>query len=108
MIEISSLIREDREFLEYEATLRSRILGKCEYPIAVNGLSGGAEDAFLVESVRSAYLAGTPSVLVLVPNDAERERVTGVLLSSGIDARAYRFSANQSFGCQPIAPLIVA
>ena len=90
MIEISSLIREDREFLEYETALHSRMLGRCEYPIAVNGLSGGAEDAFVIESIRSAYLAGAPSVLVLVANDSERERVVGTLLSSGIDARAFK------------------
>ncbi|MBR2342939.1 MAG: transcription-repair coupling factor [Clostridia bacterium] len=86
MIEISTLIREDREFSEYERTLLAALSKPKAAPISVSGLSGGAEDALIVESVHTAALrsAGT---LVLLPTEAECERVHSMLTLAGIYAR---------------------
>ena len=59
-------------------------------PIAVNGLGGGAESAFVVEAVRDAIAISGRPVLILVENEAERVRVTEQLKTSGINAEGYK------------------
>ena len=55
----------------------------------INGLSGGAEDAYLSESVRELSGRGVPA-LILVPTDAARHRVAEYLLGEGIRALEYK------------------
>ena len=59
-------------------------------PIAVNGLTGGAESAFLAEAVREAReLSGAP-VLLLVESEGERGRLTDYLSAAGLNAAGYK------------------
>ena len=59
-------------------------------PIAVNGLSGGAESAFLCEAVREAISLAKSPVLILVENESEVTRVTDLLRGAEISAVAYK------------------
>ena len=89
MQKITKLIRSDSEFKSFLSTMREAYLGEC-LPIAVNGLGGGAESAFVVEAVRDAIgISGSP-VLILVENESERQRVTEMLKMSGINAVGYK------------------
>ena len=89
MLNISSLIRQDGEFLASVETMREAFSKSVPLPVAINGLSGGAEDAYLVEAVKEARrLAKT--VVVLVGNDAQRERVNALLCRSGVNSVSYK------------------
>ena len=90
MQKITGLIRSDGEFISFLSTLRSAFSSSERLPIAVNGLSGGAESAFICEAVRSAKeLTGMPT-LVICETDSERRRITDILLASGIRAVGYK------------------
>ena len=89
MNKITSLIRTDSEFKSFLSTMREAYLGDC-LPIAVNGLGGGAESAFVVEAVRDAIGISSSPVLILVENESERQRVTEQLKMSGINAVGYK------------------
>ena len=86
---ISSLIRQDGEFLASVETMRDAFYKNLPLPIAINGLSGGAEDAYLIEAVKEACRL-TKTVLVLVGNEEERERVCSLLCSRGVNALSYK------------------
>ncbi|MBQ9084192.1 MAG: transcription-repair coupling factor [Clostridia bacterium] len=89
MLNISSLIRQDSEFRASVDAMRESYAAPLHLPISVNGLSGGAEDAYLVEMVKEAReLSG--SVVVLVGNDEARDRVCALLSGAGIKALAYK------------------
>lgn len=89
MLNISSLIRQDGEFPASVETMREAFSKTLPLPIAINGLSGGAEDAYLVEAVKEATQL-TKTVVVLVGNDAERERVNALLFRQGINSVSYK------------------
>ena len=66
MQKVTKLIRADGEFSGFVRCLVSAFSSKEHLPIAVNGLSGGAESAFLAEAVREAVaISGSP---VLFPS----------------------------------------
>ena len=90
MRKITSLIAEDREFgASIDAVLTE--LGKAEpAPIAVNGLSGGASYAYITEMVASLYKKTGAPILVLAEDAAERDKILGILASSGVRALAYK------------------
>ena len=88
MSKLTRLIREDREYRGFAATFAEAMVSAVPLPIAINGLSGGAEDAFLAESVADAASVG--KVIVLTSDETERERVTAKLLASGCNCRAYK------------------
>ena len=90
MQKITQLIRTDKEFFAFLSTLRGMYSADECLPIAVNGLSGGAETAFLAEAVRSALeLSGKP-LLVLVESESERIRISEALRLSGIETLGYK------------------
>ncbi len=90
MERLTGLIRADREYRNFVLSLGETFRKDDSLPIAVNGLSGGAEDAFLVESVVEARKLSPSPVLVLVGSETERERVIALLLTAGISAVGYK------------------
>ena len=90
MKNITKLIRSDKEFFAFLNCLRSGFSAEEALPIAINGLSGGAETAFIIEAVRSAVEISKRAVLVLVPNESERIRVCAALSAAGIRALGYK------------------
>ena len=90
MKRITSLIRADGEFSGFLACL-SDAYGSAEaLPIAVNGLTGGAEAAFLAEAVREARAISGRAVLVLTESEGEREKAVKLLSSVGLNALGYK------------------
>ena len=68
---ISGIIRHDKEFKAFVDTLRSDINAKTPLPIVINGLSGGAVDAFVTEAVKEV-ISLSRHVIVLTADDAQR------------------------------------
>ena len=90
MQKITKLIRSDGEFKDFLSCMRVAYSDKSGLPIAVNGLTGGAESAFIAEAVREAKkLSGLP-VLLLVESEVERARLTDYLCAAGISAAGYK------------------
>ena len=83
-------IRADREYDGFLTSLAEQYRKDLPLPIAVNGLSGGAEDAFLAESVIEASRLSDVPVLVLVGSESERERVVSLLSDTGLSVAAYK------------------
>ena len=90
MQKITSLIRSDSEFQSFLSCVRDAYNADECLPIAVNGLSGGAESAFLAEAVREAVDISDSPLLILVESEAERARVTDALRAAGINAVGYK------------------
>ena len=90
MKKITGLIRSDSEFSGFLSCIKDTYSADECLPIAVNGLSGGAESAFLVEAVREAVGLSHSPVLILVESEAERARVCEYLCAGGIDAVGYK------------------
>jgi len=90
MKRLTSLVTADKEF-ESLITLAKEELSKSErFPIAVNGLSGGAHYAFICEAVRRLAAESGAPVLVLAGSDGERDSILECLLASGIKASVYK------------------
>ena len=89
MERISSLIRTDKEYRDFSDTLRDAYLRSTSYPIVVNGLTGGSEDAFLAEAVIDAVEYSTAPVLVLCGSEEQLLSVHALL--SGLDLKVRRF-----------------
>ena len=89
-MKLSKLITSDREFREYSKLLKSEIPKKDHLPIVANGLSGGAADIFLVESIKTAMASTNAPILVLTPNESERDTTAAVLAEEGIDSLVYK------------------
>ncbi len=90
MERITSLIRADGEYGAFAELLPSAYRAAEPLPIAVNGLTGGAESAFLAESVRDARAVSSAPVLVLAANEGERERAALALAESGLRTLVYK------------------
>ena len=90
MQKITGLIRLDGEFSNFLSCMKDAYSSSERLPIAVNGLTGGAESAFLVEAVREAVKISKSPILVLVESEGERQRVTDLLCDSGISALGYK------------------
>ena len=90
MQKITNLIRSDSEFSAFLSSMRKAYSSAESLPIAVNGLTGGAESAFIAEAVREAReISGSP-VLILAESEVERQRLTDYLQSAGIKAAGYK------------------
>ena len=90
MKKITSLIRSDSEFCGFLSCVKDAYSADQCLPIAVNGLTGGAESAFLAEAVREAVdLSHTP-VLILVSSPQEVAKVTEELRLVGVNAVGYK------------------
>ena len=90
MAGLTSLIRADREYRNFLDTLRTTFKTPDGLPIAVNGLSGGAEDAFLVEGVSEARRISPAPALILVGGEGELARVLALLHREGVRALGYK------------------
>ena len=89
-MKLSRLITSDREFREYSKLLKSKIDTDDHLPIVTNGLSGGAGDVFLAESVKMALECTKSPILILVSSESEREATAAMLADEGIDALTYK------------------
>ena len=90
MKRFSELIKLDGEYTKYISTLKSQLICDVPYPIAVNGLSGGAEGAFLAESVIEARLNCGAPVLIFAESEQAREKIYKTLLPSGLRVCEYK------------------
>ena len=90
MQRLTALIRADREFKNYLSTMSEAFSSAEKLPIAVNGLSGGAEDAFIVESVIEARELSGNTVLVLAPDESEGEKLLSLLREAGLTAELFK------------------
>ena len=90
MRRITNLIRSDGEYGSFCACLRQALTSDHALPIAVNGLTGGAESAFLAEAVRDARAASGRPVLILAESESERERIVALLSDCGISSLGYK------------------
>lgn len=89
-MKLSKLITSDREFREYSKLIKSKIAEKSHLPIVANGLSGGASDVFLAESIKVAMECAKDPILVLVSSESEREATAAMLAAEGIEALTYK------------------
>ena len=89
MSRLTSLIREDREYKNFASAFVEAMSATKPLPIAVNGLVGGAEEAFVIECVRDAASAGAP-VLVFAADDSECYSLAAKLRTAGIENRVYK------------------
>ena len=62
---ISGIIRLDKEFSAFAECLAQDLRSSSPLPIVINGLSGGAVDAFITEAVREAVALGQGPVLAV-------------------------------------------
>ena len=85
MKELTLPIRLDREFRGAMITLAEQLASPRPLPIVINGLSGGAIDAFTVETLREA----ARPALVLVRAESEAARLSEVLADAGLRAAVY-------------------
>ncbi len=90
MQKITSLIRCDSEFSSFLSCMRSAFSSEDKLPIAVNGLTGGAESAFIVEAVREAAIISNEPVLILAESEGEVQRITDLLSASGLNAKSFK------------------
>ncbi len=90
MKKITSLIRCDSEFSGFLSCMKDAFFADQCLPIAVNGLTGGAESAFLAEAVREAVELSHSPVLILASTPQEVVKVTEDLRLVGINAVSYK------------------
>ena len=87
---ISEFIRQDREYTAFVDCLASNIRSSTPLPIVINGLSGGAENAFITETVKEAIALKSGPVLILTADDTERGELFSLLSESGIRTAEYK------------------
>ena len=87
---ISGIIRQDKEFSAFRECLASDIRSRTPLPIVINGLSGGASDAFITETVREIASLSDAPALILTSDESERAELCSLLLRSGIRAAEYK------------------
>ena len=90
MLKASSLIRYDREFSQSITAAREALSAAKPLPIVINGLSGGAADAYVFEAISDLRESGYSTALVLAPTDSECARIARYLSLSGINAMHYK------------------
>ena len=90
MLRISSFIREDREFGESIERISEAFRTGKHLPIVINGLAGGAEDAYIVECALEVKRITGAYPTVFVENDECGERILSIMRSGGIDAEQYK------------------
>ena len=89
-MKISELIRQDKEYRDFSLCLEEAYRKPKPMPIVVNGLSGGAANAFLVEGLKDALRISRGPVLILVGDEHERVSLCSLLVSAGLDAVEYK------------------
>ena len=93
MFDVSSLITLDREYRASVKAIAESFRAEC-LPVAVNGLSSAAADAYLVRLIKDIgaelKLASASVSLILTGSPEERERITSLLCSSGVRAASFK------------------
>ena len=87
---ISGIIRLDKEFSAFAECLAQDLRSSSPLPIVINGLSGGAVDAFITEAVREAVALGQGPVLLLTPDDQERSEIFATLSRTELRVAEYK------------------
>ncbi len=90
MINISNLIRYDKEFSEVVSTVSKQFSELNPKPIVINGLSGGAVSAFLKESILDIRKMTHAPVLIVTSSESECERVAARLSAEGVNALHFK------------------
>ena len=87
---ISRIIRQDKEFSAFLECLRHEMRKDMPLPIVVNGIAGGAADAFITECVRENSEEGRLPALILTSDDTERSEIASMLTRSGLSVAEYK------------------
>ena len=90
MKRLFGLIRYDKEFQDSLSAHTEQLSAKNPKPVIINGLSSGAADAFIAETVTEMRKMSSAPVLIVVGTDSERDRLSAVLLSAEIAAFSYK------------------
>ena len=90
MNRLSALIRYDKEFLSSANAIAEQLSAQKPLPIIINGLSAGAMDAYLAESVFEVSKRTKAPILMIVGSESERARVTAKLADYGIRAVEFK------------------
>ena len=90
MKNLTGIIRADGEFLKYLSSFGEAFSSEECLPIAVNGLSGGAESAFLTEAALEARRISGGAVLVLAESEDTAEKLSIALSLGGLRAAHYK------------------
>lgn len=90
MKRLSGLIRLDKEFESSLLTLKEQLCANKPKPIIINGLSSGAELAYLAEAIVGKKQYSASPSLILVGSDTERCRIVSYLSGVGIKALEYK------------------
>ena len=87
---ITELIRCDREYKSVVFSLEEQLHTEKPLPLVVNGLQGGASDAFLSEIVRDGRALTKSPVLLLVENEDAAERICALLSRADLSACVFK------------------
>ena len=87
---ITELIRCDREYKSVVFSVEEQLHTEKPLPLVVNGLQGGANDAFLAEIVRDGRALTKTAVLLLVENEDAAERICSLLLRADLRACVFK------------------
>ena len=87
---ISKVIRQDKEFGAFLDCFKENMRRESPLPIVINGLSGGASDAFITETVIENSVLGRLPALILTADDTERSEIYSMLLRSGLRVAEYK------------------
>ncbi len=90
MKHVYSAVRLDREYRQVVTALTEQQSSAKPLPLVVNGLSGGALDAFCSELVTDIRSSGK-CALVIVPSEKEAARISQMLSSNGLSAAVYPY-----------------
>ena len=90
MLKYSSFIRQDPEFIHSVETVRAELTSAKPLPVVINGLTGGASDAYVAEAIGDILSKTESPMLVLVPSDEERRRICSMLASQGVAAEEFK------------------
>ncbi len=90
MRKLSALIRYDREFSASLDTINEQMQIRNPKPLIINGLTLGAQIAYLSEIIPEVRKKSGAPTLIIVGSEAERERTVSALNSFGVKALDYK------------------
>ena len=88
MKQLTSLIKCDREFSASVDAVLEQIRSSEPLPVVVNGLSGGAESAYVAEAAK--LLSEDSPLLIITGNESQRDKFASLLTACGLRARAFK------------------
>ncbi len=87
---ITELIRCDREYKGVVLALGEQLRAERPLPLVVNGLQGGAGDAFVAEIVRDGRALSKAPVLLFAENEDAAERIAALLSRAELAVRVFK------------------